>query len=620
MADTEASPRNASTDCLRSSIDLTVDRDSASSIHSSRGKDSNPAGPSAQKVSGWRLVIPGVIFILGCIGCVAGATILRSRHSGPTEVPAIFELLCNDDDKSDPAEQKFALDLTFGRFTFAQAKSIDIAWDTVIGQGGRFLHGWILYRYVLYPLLVVLMEHYAVTSDFYIVLSFSRTSFETLWALIKSIFRQRSITTFLCTCMIIFTLGYTLLFSVIWSAATGYVSLSQNFYPMPNADIVGLNSPDLTLCWELDGSRLGQNNRLVETGPSFADVGSFTKSFTAIDHTKNNLTSHICFQNKILRLAASGWRDNSTPTTVWDYLAATGDANSLGNSSLNFRSIRDYALTAQTLRMAVSGQLPRQVTEDTPATPVAVQSLPYTQTFWPASWWENMFKKIEKCNKNDKNEIDHVPFEFPGLALSIKLPQYYSIDDTIQGTDLRVTSFNETGLGKEPWDIFARNDSTPVGSDTLRLLPYNSTIWINNTAIKLDAPFLDVGHSCYSPSAFTDLGNCRSVLELSRAINDTKGTGLDQLDEKQLASKLKGTSFGYQRYGLSQGRDDACDSSDMHLVASTPSKELELSDLHNTKIETATQKFRDMLRKNRKRKPSPSEVYEDLNWRLYGAA
>ncbi|KAK8036287.1 hypothetical protein PG993_008901 [Apiospora rasikravindrae] len=246
--------------------------------------------------------------------------------------------------------------LTAGGLTFAKAKTIDIVWDTVVGQGGRLLHGWVLYRYVLHSLLVVLIERFTVTADFYMAVSFSRSSFETLWTLLAFIFRRGSITVLLCTLMVIYALGYTLFFSVIWGAATGYVGLSQNFYPMPNGDVIGLNSRDLSLCWALDGTRIGLSGRVIELGPSFEDVGGLTKALL-LDNTTGPRTE-LCVKEtqdvyQTLYYTASGWRQARTTETVWDYFVLRGDATSIRNSSFNFKSIRDYALTAQTLRMAV---------------------------------------------------------------------------------------------------------------------------------------------------------------------------------------------------------------------------------------------------------------------------
>ena len=39
-------------------------------------------------------------------------------------------------------------------------------------------------------------------------------------------------------------------------------------------------------------------------------------------------------------------------------------------------------------------------------------------------------------------------------------------------------------------------------------MPYNSTIWLNGSAIPLSAPFVDIGYGCSGNGVFGSLGNC----------------------------------------------------------------------------------------------------------------
>lgn len=44
-------------------------------------------------------------------------------------------------------ERSFYINLQIARdLSFTRAKLLDLAWDTIVGQGGRFLHGWLLYQ------------------------------------------------------------------------------------------------------------------------------------------------------------------------------------------------------------------------------------------------------------------------------------------------------------------------------------------------------------------------------------------------------------------------------------------------------------------------------------------
>ncbi|KAK8062994.1 hypothetical protein PG997_015091 [Apiospora hydei] len=675
MEETDAPTRNPSTESLRSNIDLNADRDPDPSDSACRDGESNSTNTLADNVSTWRFTITGLALSLGVIPFA--------------ELAAVFDLRCNND-VGDSIEQKFTLDMTFGSFTFSQAKTIDIAWDTVIGQGGRFLHGWIVYRFVLHPFLVILMERFSVTTDFYLAMSFSRSSFGTLWILVTSLRRRESATVFLGTLMVVYTLGYTLLFSVIWGAATGYVSLSQNFYPMPNGDVVPLNSPDLSLCWVLEDTRLGVSQPLVELGPNFADVGGSTKELT-LDGVKYP-SAGLCLQetadvNQTLHYSTGGWR-RSNATTIWDYVAITGDANSSRNSSLNIKSIRDYALTAQTLRMAVHGQYWKQEAKPKVTTPETSEIVSYTPEGLPATWWTVLFGRCMGASKT---------FTGLGLASSIDSPHYDSNENVTVGVQVQFPPHGKTGnesvIDIAFWSRFVRNTSMAVGQNTTNDLPYNSTIWLNGASIQLAAPFLDFGHGCYSPSIFTSLGNCvcykgepipvhyiakeravcrtvpgvvwgfssfltrlglglecawlaccaicyglmsassgilrkkliwttstrRAALVFSRAVSDIKGEEMDQLSEDLLASKLKGILLGYPRHNhLRQEEQDVDTPSGIRLVANPPHREHELTDLTNASLERAKQKLKSSAKDTfRKRKLSTTEVYEDLNWRVY---
>lgn len=50
------------------------------------------------------------------------------------------------------------------------------------------------------------------------------------------------------------------------------------------------------------------------------------------------------------------------------------------------------------------------------------------------------------------------------------------------------------------------NETVSLGAG---ILPYNSSITLNNTLFNIEAPFLDVSYECYHPyKYFTALGNC----------------------------------------------------------------------------------------------------------------
>jgi hypothetical protein len=108
--------------------------------------------------------------------------------------------------------------------------------------------------------------------------------------------------------------------------------------------------------------------------------------------------------------------------------------------------------------------------------------------------------------------------------------------------------FNETTFERTQWSyfhfnesIFNQNGSTPSTSLDPGVLPYNSTIWFNDTPISLSAPFLDVGYNCSVDTVFTTLGNC--VCYKGNPIS------LDLLsDERVICNTAPGYSWGFSSY------------------------------------------------------------------------
>lgn len=222
-------------------------------------------------------LISGVLLLFTAGFAVSCGLIQSNTPKLARSYSDVFDAGCVDtlgDSESSKMAQVFELDMTFGKFIFTQAKVIDVVWDTTIGQGGRLLHGWILYRCVMRRLLIDAMEHHHVTFRYFFTVSWSRASLDSLWAILKDIVYMKGSTTILCTTLLVYALGYTLLFPVLWSAATGYFSLSHRLYAMPDATLVPLNTSDLALCWVLDGNRLNISRDHIELGPNFSALNS----------------------------------------------------------------------------------------------------------------------------------------------------------------------------------------------------------------------------------------------------------------------------------------------------------------------------------------------------------
>lgn len=288
-------------------------------------------------------------FLIGSIASGILSQVIQAKRSTPGQIFSDDLNPSCTDFGSSASEKAFALDLAYGNFTFTQAKIIDATWDTVIGQGGRLLHGWILYRCIIYPLLVLAMEISTITYPYYTSLSFSKVSFETLLQLLKTLDLTRSYSVLLCTILLIYALGYTLLFPLLWGTATGYLSLSHKLYAMPNGDIVPLNSGNLSLCWVLDPTRseLPMTTPRIEVGPSFSALlaaqppSTDPKSNACLNISDSGPGSDFRYSGTYdLQYDFSGWRAKSTysntwESTIWSFLEGMNET-----SSENFMNIQ----------------------------------------------------------------------------------------------------------------------------------------------------------------------------------------------------------------------------------------------------------------------------------------
>lgn len=116
--------------------------------------------------------------------------------------------------------------ITWGEFSFATVKFIDIAWDVIVGRGGQALMVFICYKVHLGGL-VHIMESSPVSYELYTVLTFAGGSITTLIALVKRIFSTRR---YLARMIWLFlSTIYVVLFPTLMAAMTGYVSFPETW-------------------------------------------------------------------------------------------------------------------------------------------------------------------------------------------------------------------------------------------------------------------------------------------------------------------------------------------------------------------------------------------------------
>jgi len=122
-------------------------------------------------------------------------------------------------------EKMFALDNKFGDFSFAQAKTLDIAWDLIIGRGAQLLAWWAAYTVFCDALLRVIERHPASFGIFQHI-ALEGPSLGSLWTLIKELWAAKSRRTKALFFYMFWSTTYVLIVPIVLGAMTGYDSTS----------------------------------------------------------------------------------------------------------------------------------------------------------------------------------------------------------------------------------------------------------------------------------------------------------------------------------------------------------------------------------------------------------
>lgn len=238
------------------------------------------------------ILLVGAVFV----GVLKG-TQLIAQSSVFLSIPSMSEDCGGYDVPS--VERVFYINLQIVKdLSFSQAKLLDLAWDTLVGQGGRFLHGWVLYH-VAASAIGWMMEYSAVPYEFHLQMMFKTVSLEALWASMRMVSRKQPRRMMVSAVWLSLAILYTLSFTSLWSAATGYVQPSAVAYKMPDSTYATVDSEGLNICWSVDGSRLNGTLPEVVVGPRF---GSCYSSFSVLDNPDGLMCSFV-------NDTSDAWRD-----------------------------------------------------------------------------------------------------------------------------------------------------------------------------------------------------------------------------------------------------------------------------------------------------------------------
>ena len=189
--------------------------------------------------------------IVYIIAVVATIIILPDHHRAGTVD------YCGDDTAVSTLETRFRIDITAAEgLPFSRVKLIDLSWDIGVGQGGRLLHGWILYH-VAARTMTWILEVSALPYSILFDLLLYVDSPSALWSLLGLLGKSRRarIGVLVKSLCLALAVAQVLFFATIWSAATGYQSTGAITYAMPDQSWVTKDSDNLRICWVLDSQR-----------------------------------------------------------------------------------------------------------------------------------------------------------------------------------------------------------------------------------------------------------------------------------------------------------------------------------------------------------------------------
>jgi hypothetical protein len=208
-----------------------------------------------------------MLLTISAISVWACVVVYRYAPSGQ-----LYENDCEGRTASE-AERLFLINIRVTRnLSFPQAKLVDLAWDSIIGHGGRILHGWVLYQ-VVARCLTWIMENSALPGHFHLRLLFETVSFVSIWSCATFAFQKKPARATVVVLWLIFAISYVIAFPTIWAAATGYLSPSLAVYTFPDQTWMMENPTALNFCWAFDSERLGTNISSVVTGPTIKELG-----------------------------------------------------------------------------------------------------------------------------------------------------------------------------------------------------------------------------------------------------------------------------------------------------------------------------------------------------------
>ncbi|KAF2823952.1 hypothetical protein CC86DRAFT_372107 [Ophiobolus disseminans] len=174
-------------------------------------------------------------------------------------------------------EKFFVLDKTFGRFSFAEVKSLDVAWDILVGRGVQMIAWWVGYV-VFSDALLRAIERHPTSFQIFQRIALEGPSLLSLWTLVKELWCSRSKRTKALFFYMWMATFYIMCIPMFLGAMTGYDSTSiawvsldddNNIVTAESIERSGvvMGTPDKTfdepICADEDSSYRAYNEKIM---------------------------------------------------------------------------------------------------------------------------------------------------------------------------------------------------------------------------------------------------------------------------------------------------------------------------------------------------------------------
>ncbi|KAF1974625.1 hypothetical protein BU23DRAFT_553279 [Bimuria novae-zelandiae CBS 107.79] len=194
-----------------------------------------------------------LLLLLGIVPFVAYGLMMRdgTRHAFYYGAFAAKTLGCGDalgvpqNATVKGIESLFILDLTFGRFSFSRVKTIDVAFDIIIGRGVQGILWAICYR-IFTDALLRLIERHPVSFETFKSISLEGAGLGSSWVLTKQLFRNRSKRTWFLFVYLLLSSFYVLSIPPLLGAMTGYDGTSIAWVSIGGDNIIPSSQLDLS--------------------------------------------------------------------------------------------------------------------------------------------------------------------------------------------------------------------------------------------------------------------------------------------------------------------------------------------------------------------------------------